>query len=404
MAAPRQLHRQPAHLRLACLLARTRTLHFSRTILELEHAFARICTQRPIRSPPLALIPARPPHRGRAADAQMHNESSQSQHGMKRRLQEVQGAGLDGARTSGSAPAQTGAAGAPVLPPYGKHLLPGSRGHSPSQDAWQAALFTAMPDASSAALYAVYDGHGLLGERAAAHCVATLPRSLADSVQQQLEAARQQKQQRHDAAAPRPRAEDVMEAALVAAFEQTDAQLMQRGTGSSGGSAAPDPMLGSGSAGSTATVALVTRESVFLAWAGARAQRMQRLPAAHVHGTACMRCACMRGSSARLSACTAGGWRRQSGRLSSRARERRKQLPRMQQRLHADSLRLLFLQVTRAPLCSRMTARCWRRRRSTRPAARMSRCVAQRSSSSSSRTPAPCACQQLRQQGGAAGE
>lgn len=129
------------------------------------------------------------------------------------------------------------------LPVYGKYQLPRASGN---EDGWSAFLFDPIQDADhksfqSVSMFGVFDGHS--GDLCSKHCV----RSLHKHLQEQLTSS----------LAQQPTGavlDDVAGQALVQAFQCTDADIRDM------------PLVGG--SGSTATVALITSNSIHIAWAG----------------------------------------------------------------------------------------------------------------------------------------
>lgn len=129
----------------------------------------------------------------------------------------------------------------PRLPVYGKYQLPRA---SVCEDGWTALLFDESSEGNGAfaeqvSMFGVFDGHS--GDACSKHCVRSLHKHLQHLLCSSL----------HQAGAT---LDDVVDEALVQAFQQTDADMRDM------------PMVSN--SGSTATVALVTSRSIHIAWAG----------------------------------------------------------------------------------------------------------------------------------------
>lgn len=155
----------------------------------------------------------------------------------------------------------------PILSPYGRYSLPRPSGKN--EDAWEARMLSVQlsllpgePAPLQVQLYGVYDGHGTgFGDVVSAHIVQSLHKHFEQYLSGDLRSSSVDAAHAADAR---------MQAALIHAFEQTDRDLMHNPMHSSASSesAGSSGLLCSSSAGSTATVAVVTDSAVYLAWAG----------------------------------------------------------------------------------------------------------------------------------------
>jgi hypothetical protein len=153
---------------------------------------------------------------------------------------------LKRSRESSSCPAfSTAAADAQqaIRPPaYGKCVI--ARERSSSEDHWVQDTCVLGPLREPVSIFAVFDGHG--GDGASKHSVQRLIHHLQQHLAEQLDGLGPA----GVAAAP---ADAFIEQALHAAFHQTDKELA-------------DTL--AANCGTTATVAVVSRHKIFLAWAG----------------------------------------------------------------------------------------------------------------------------------------
>jgi hypothetical protein len=169
---------------------------------------------------------------------------------------------LKRSRESSSCPAfSTAAADALIRPPaYGKCVI--ARESSTSEDHWVQETCVLGPLREPVSIFAVFDGHG--GDGASKHSVQRLIFHLQQHLAEKL-------QFDGPGVAPTPAADAYIEQALHAAFHETDKELA-------------DTL--AANCGTTATVAVVSRRKIFLAWAGEQWHEDGCIPTWHA---ACMR-------------------------------------------------------------------------------------------------------------------